>query len=154
MAKLKDVLQYVAYGTALDIIEVETSGYNSYKHLFSESDLITRETIEHFYPELLKREMKGGIHAEGIRKDRLVIPLKEDIILKKYTYLERLRCFELLKEKVPYMLDDLEKQMRWYEEEATDEEIGDGENLSQFLICVYGGNNEGIEELIKEWILA
>ena len=77
MAKLKDVLQYVAYGTALDIIEIEANGYNLYKHMFPESDLITRETIERFYPDLLEREMRGGIHAEGIRRDRLVMPLKE-----------------------------------------------------------------------------
>ena len=78
MAKLKDVLQYVAYGSALDIIEMEENGYNLYKHLFPESDLVTRETIERFYPELLDREMKGGIHAEGIRRDRLVMPIKQE----------------------------------------------------------------------------
>ena len=37
------------------------------------------------------------------------------------------------------MLDDLEEKMRWYEEEAADEDIGEcGENLSRFLKCVYG----------------
>lgn len=74
--------------------------------------------------------------------------------MKKYTYLETLDCFEKLKEKVPFMLDDLEEEMRWYEEEATDDDIGEcGENLSDFLIYVYGGNDdEDIEDLIEEWI--
>lgn len=75
MKKLKDVLQYVAYGVSLDIIEVDDFGFN--RHLFSESDLTARETIERFYPELLERELKGGIHAEGFRRDRLVIPVKK-----------------------------------------------------------------------------
>ena len=79
MAKLKDVLQYVAYGVSLDIIEIID---NSYAHLFPICDLITREVIENHYPELLERELQGGIHAEGMRKDRLVIPLKE----KTYTW--------------------------------------------------------------------
>lgn len=78
MAKLKDVLQYVAYGVSLDIIEQERDrGFNWNNHLFPECDLITREVIEKHYPELLERELANGIHAEGIRKDRLVIPVKK-----------------------------------------------------------------------------
>jgi hypothetical protein len=69
---------------------------------------------------------------------------------KTYKYLETLDCFDLLKQKAPDMLDDFEEQMRWYEEEATDEDIGEcGENLSRFLVEVYGGNNN-LEELIEE----
>ena len=71
----------------------------------------------------------------------------------KYKYLETLDCFDLLKEKLPCMLDDFEEQMKWYEEDATDEDIGEcGENLSRFLIEVYGGNNN-IEEFIEELIM-
>lgn len=70
--------------------------------------------------------------------------------MKKYQYLETLDCFNLLKEKLPYMLDDFEAEMKWYEEEATDDDIGEcGENLSRFLIEVYSGNNH-IEEFIEE----
>ena len=76
MAKLKDVLQYVAYGTSLDVIE---QNRNQWKHLFPECDLITREVVEEHYPDLLERELANGIHAEGIRKDRLVIPIKKEI---------------------------------------------------------------------------
>ena len=71
---------------------------------------------------------------------------------KRYEYLETLDCFEELREKVPCMLDDLEKEMKWYEEVATDEEIGEcGENLSSFLVAVYGGNdmNEWIETICE-----
>lgn len=74
MQKLKDVLQYISYCASLDIVE---QGQNQYKHLFPECDLITREVIEKHYPELLERELSNGIHAEGIRKDRLVIPVKK-----------------------------------------------------------------------------
>ena len=70
--------------------------------------------------------------------------------MKKYQYLETLDCFNLLKEKLPDMLDDFETEIKWYEEEATDEDIGEcGENLSRFLIEVYSGNNN-IEEFIEE----
>lgn len=73
--------------------------------------------------------------------------------MKKYPYLETLDCFNLLKEKLPNMLDDFEREIKWYEEEAADEDIGEyGENLSRFLIEVYGGNN-GIEEFIEELIM-
>lgn len=68
--------------------------------------------------------------------------------MKKYPYLETLDCFELMKEKVPESLDEFEKQMRWYEEEATDDDIGNGEHLSRFLVEVYCGNN--LEEFIEE----
>lgn len=73
MQKLKDVLKCVSYCASLDIVE---QGQNQYNHLFPECDLITREVIEKNYPELLERELSNGIHAEGIRKDRLVIPVK------------------------------------------------------------------------------
>lgn len=70
----------------------------------------------------------------------------------KYPYLETLDCFDLLKEKLPDMLDEFEEEMRWYEEDATDDDIGEcGENLSQFLIEVYGGN-DNLEEFIEELI--
>lgn len=69
---------------------------------------------------------------------------------KRYKHLEQLDCFDLLKQKLPDMLDDFEEQMRWYEEEATDEDIGEcGENLPRFLVEVYGGNNS-LEEFIEE----
>lgn len=74
MAKLKDVLQYVAYGTSLDIIEFENGRFT---HIFPECDLTTREVIEEWYPELLERELFGGIHAEGTRKDRLVMHIRK-----------------------------------------------------------------------------
>ena len=64
----------------------------------------------------------------------------------QYPYLKKLDCFKRLKRELPDMLDDLEEQMRWYEEDATDEDIGEcGENLSRFLVCVYCGD-------LEEWI--
>lgn len=72
MATLRDVLQYVAYNTALDITETDEKGLH---HLFSKGDLITRELIEEQYPHLLDRELYGGIHGEGFRRDTLFISL-------------------------------------------------------------------------------
>ena len=66
----------------------------------------------------------------------------------KYPYLQTLDCFDELKEKCSEdYLNELEEEMRWYEEEATDDDIGDcGENLSWFLVCVYGDGD------IEEWL--
>ena len=62
-----------------------------------------------------------------------------------YPYLQQLDCYNKLKEKVPDMLDDLEEEIRWYEEDATEEDIDDG-NLSSFLVCIYCNND------INEWL--
>lgn len=75
---LKDLLQYIAYGTALDIVEQDKErGFVFNNHLFPNSDLITREVIERNYPELLEREVLNGIHAEGMRPDTIVVPIKK-----------------------------------------------------------------------------
>ena len=70
----------------------------------------------------------------------------------KYEYLSTLDCFEILKTKyTEEYLDELEEEMRWYEEEATDEDIGEcGENLSNFLRYVYGNDNYWFECLMEE----
>ena len=74
MAKtVKGLLQYVSYTAQLDFIEVS---FRSIKHLFPACDIVTRDIIEKCYPQLLNRELCDGIHAEGHRKDRIVIPLK------------------------------------------------------------------------------
>ena len=76
--KLKDLLLYVSYGTALDIVEQDNErGFVFNNHLFPQSDLITREVIERHYPELLEREVTNGIHAEGMRPDTIVVPIKK-----------------------------------------------------------------------------
>ena len=61
----------------------------------------------------------------------------------KYHYLSQLDCFNDLKVNVPYLLDELESNMKWYEEEATDDDM---EYLNSFLICVYCDGN------IKDWL--
>ena len=68
----------------------------------------------------------------------------------QYPHLKQLDCFDILKEKCSEgYLNELEEEMRWYEEDATDEDIGEcGENLSRFLICVYGCGD--IEEWLEE----
>lgn len=72
---------------------------------------------------------------------------------KRYPYLEQLDCFELLKEKCSEdYLDSLEEEMRWYEEDATDEDIGEcGEYLSRFLVCVHGCGdlNDWLEDVFN-----
>ena len=69
---------------------------------------------------------------------------------EKYKYLSQLDCFPLLVEKCSEeYLESLENEMKWYETEATDDDIGDcGENLSDFLLYVYGGgDDEWLHEL-------
>jgi hypothetical protein len=63
-----------------------------------------------------------------------------------YPYLQQLDCYNKLKEKVPDMLSVLEEQIRWYEEDATDEDIGNGEYLTLFLLTIYSGSS------IDEWL--
>ena len=63
----------------------------------------------------------------------------------KYNYLSKLDCFEALKTNVPDLLNDLEQEMKWYEEESKEEDI---EYLSSFLVCVYCDGN--IEDWLKE----
>ena len=72
--------------------------------------------------------------------------------MKEYKYLSTLDCFEILKMKcTEEYLDELEEEMRWYEEEATDEDIGEcGENLSNFLHYVYGSDDYWLECLMEE----
>lgn len=73
----------------------------------------------------------------------------EVIHTERYKYLSQLDCFPLLLEKCSEdYLDELEKEMQWYETEANNNDIGDGgENLSEFLLYVYGGGNDWLEEL-------
>ena len=73
MKKLKDAIQYVSYAAALQVTERDAYGHHRY--IFPECQLITRETIEKFYPELLERELCDGFHGEGFR-DGLYISLK------------------------------------------------------------------------------
>lgn len=73
MFTLRGALEFVSYGASLDILEYRG---NTFVSLFPECGIITRGIIENFHPELLDRELSGGLHAEGSRKDRLVIPLK------------------------------------------------------------------------------
>ena len=73
--------------------------------------------------------------------------------MKVYKYLSTLDCFEVLTEKcTEKYLDELEIQMKWYNEEATDKDIGEcGENLSNFLLYVYGNNNYWFECLTEDF---
>ncbi len=63
--KLGDALKVVSYTATLQIMERDKDG--NYSYMFPKFDLITRETIEKFYPQLLNRELTNGIHGEGIR---------------------------------------------------------------------------------------
>ena len=80
--------------------------------------------------------------SDGIKVN---IISKEDF--EKYPYLTCLDLFDRLKQKTDAeTLDYLEEQMRWYEEDATDEDTGEcGENLTRFQVCVYGDGN------LEEW---
>ena len=71
-SKLKDVLQYVAYTAAIDLVECDGPNWH---HMFPRCDLITRKTIEECYPKLLERELKDGIHGEGFYDKTICIPI-------------------------------------------------------------------------------
>lgn len=62
--KLKEALKPVSYIARLQIMEKDDYGYN---FIFPRDELITRETLEKFYPDLLEREITDGFHGEGIR---------------------------------------------------------------------------------------
>ena len=61
----------------------------------------------------------------------------------KYHYLSQLDCFEDLVKYVPWLLDELESDMKWYEEESTDDDM---DYLNSFLICIYCNGD------IKDWL--
>lgn len=63
---LREALKPVSYLAKLQVVELEENG--SYKHIFPKDELITRGTIEKFYPELLDRDITNGFHGEGIRE--------------------------------------------------------------------------------------
>ena len=73
---LRDLLPFIAYGTALHLMEIpraERCRYgnvivNDYEYMFPIGDEITRESIEQCHPELLDREITDGIHGEGERE--------------------------------------------------------------------------------------
>lgn len=70
--KLGEALKAVSYTARLQVMEKDEYGY---KFMFPKFDLITRETIEKFYPDLLGRELTDGFHGEGIR-DGIYVHIK------------------------------------------------------------------------------
>lgn len=71
--KLGEALKPVSYTATLQVMKKDDYGYT---FMFPRSDLITREIIEKFYPELLEWELSDGFHGEGIR-DGLYVHIKE-----------------------------------------------------------------------------
>lgn len=92
---LRDLLPFIAYGTALHLMEIprkERCRYgntivNDYEYMFPVSDEITREAIEQCYPELLDREIADGIHSDGEREG-IYIHLYKDPERRFVTYEE------------------------------------------------------------------
>lgn len=73
MKTLRDLLPFISYTATLVLMETER-GYRDYKYMFNQTELIRRDVIEKFYPELLDRELSDGVHGEGI-KDGIYIHL-------------------------------------------------------------------------------
>lgn len=63
---LREALKPVSYAAKLQVLELKENG--SYEYIFPKSELITRGTIEKFYPELLDRPLTNGFHGEGWRE--------------------------------------------------------------------------------------
>lgn len=63
--KLGTALKAVSYVARL--VVVKKNEYGGYDYLFPNDELVTRATIETFYPELLDMELTNGFHGEGIR---------------------------------------------------------------------------------------
>lgn len=72
--KLGEALKSVSYVARLQVMKKDEYGYT---FMFPKFDLITRETIEKFYPELLDWELSDGFHGEGIR-DGIYVHIKEN----------------------------------------------------------------------------
>lgn len=73
--KLKDLLPFISYTSEIQLMETKRE-YKNYHYIFP-NELITRDIIEKFHPELLNRELSDGIHGEGIR-DGVYIHLYKD----------------------------------------------------------------------------
>lgn len=135
-----------------EIVDIVNSYYNS-------ADRFKEQVADPDTREQYLAEMIYETESEFLSGYDLVSEKQADTILSnyiatgnyseiKFPYLETLEEFEELKAKVPDMFDKLEEEMRWYEEEATDEDIGnEGEHLSRFLVCVYGAG-----ESIHDWL--
>lgn len=63
--KLGTALKAVSYNAQLVVMKKNDTGV--YNYVFPKDELITRATIETFYPELLDMELTNGFHGEGIR---------------------------------------------------------------------------------------
>jgi len=63
--KLSLALKPVSYNAQLVVVKKNKSG--GYDYVFPKDELVTRFTIEQFYPELLDMELTNGFHGEGIR---------------------------------------------------------------------------------------
>lgn len=74
--KLRDLLPFVSYAAEIQLIETKRD-IGKFDYMFPEHEIVTRDIIEKFHPELLDRELSDGIHGEGIR-DGLYIHLYED----------------------------------------------------------------------------
>lgn len=92
---LRDLLPFISYGATLQIMEITRAERNrcgnfegyAYEYIFPKTDLIMRETIEQYYPELLDREIADGIHGEGEREG-IYIHLYKDPERRFKTYEE------------------------------------------------------------------
>lgn len=92
---LRDLLPFISCGATLQIMEITRAERNrygnfggcAYEYVFPKTDLIMRETIEQYYPELLDREIADGIHREGER-DGIYIFLYKNPERKFKTYEE------------------------------------------------------------------
>lgn len=61
---LREALKPVSYIAELQVMK--KTGFD-YEYVFPKTELITREVLERFYPELIDREITDGFHGDGDR---------------------------------------------------------------------------------------
>lgn len=63
---LGEALKAVSYVARLQVLKRNENG--DYDYLFPKDELVRRDTLEKFHPDLLSCELTNGFHAEGVRE--------------------------------------------------------------------------------------
>lgn len=135
MAKVKDVLPFIAYEASLQIVETEREYPRRYDNIFPESTGMNRRILEECYPELLERELSEEIHGEGMKDGIYISVYKEEkkgryeiYQMKKGDSYHKVRymAYDMVKKELPYLCaDDYDKVYEGEIESKTESEMLD-----------------------------
>ena len=73
--KIKDILPAISYAADINVVtkEYSVSGYID-KAIFPIDLIINRLVLEHCFPEILEKEIEGGLRANELGE--IIIPIK------------------------------------------------------------------------------